>query len=99
MSSTKTHDSQLYKTNRVLLRRMVERTGQPCAYCGLPIDLNAPKSAPLSFTVDHVVPVSAGGSDRMDNLVPAHYRCNIAKSDKIAIQQPKKASKATRRWW
>lgn len=57
----------------------------PCHYCGLPIDYYAPASSPLAFTADHVIPVAAGGSDRRENLVHAHNKCNRAKSDSLAM--------------
>jgi len=38
---------------------------------------------PLSPSVDHVIPVSAGGSDRDDNLRAAHWGCNKAKGDQL----------------
>ncbi len=45
-----------------------------CAYCtatGLPLE------------IDHVVPQSHGGSDRVSNLVIACRACNLAKGDKL----------------
>ncbi len=71
----------------------------PCFYCGMPFDFNTRRTtAPLAFTVDHVVPVAAGGTDRLENLVPAHYRCNRAKSDTLVTPQKATGRKATRRW-
>jgi hypothetical protein len=45
-----------------------------CQYCGL----KAPEGTTL--TIDHVVPVSLGGSDFPDNLVAACRDCNAGKS-------------------
>lgn len=41
-----------------------------CFYCGRQTKL----------TKDHVVPISRGGSDTLDNIVPACMRCNRLKS-------------------
>lgn len=41
----------------------------PCAYCG---DI-------LPTTVDHVIPVSRGGTNDRSNLVPACTSCNMEK--------------------
>jgi 5-methylcytosine-specific restriction endonuclease McrA len=30
----------------------------------------------MSFSVDHIIPVEQGGSDRASNLIPAHLGCN-----------------------
>jgi hypothetical protein len=37
---------------------------------------------PDSFCVDHVKPQTRGGSDEIQNLVPACFSCNRTKSDK-----------------
>lgn len=56
----------------------------PCAICGKEIDYDARFPAPLSPTVDHIIPISLGGhpSD-IENLQPAHFCCNRAKADKL----------------
>ena len=45
-----------------------------CGYCGV-----SESSAGGELTVDHFVPVSAGGDDSDDNLVYACIRCNLNK--------------------
>lgn len=49
------------------------KTDGCCWYCGK-------QTNPFrDFTVDHVHPVSLGGSDDVDNLVPACRSCNCSK--------------------
>ena len=56
-----------HRWNRAML---VKRDGMVCALCGEPI-------ATLSeVTIDHIVPLSRGGTDRLDNLRLAHEACN-----------------------
>ena len=43
-----------------------------CAYCGQPLLAG-------SFTVDHVIPQSKGGTSKISNLLPCCYRCNQLK--------------------
>ncbi len=43
-----------------------------CTYCGL--------EKPL--TVDHMIPLSKGGSNSIDNITPACLTCNCSKGDK-----------------
>lgn len=58
--------------------------GADCHICGEAIDLNAPTAvgAPgweLGFHPDHVLPISKGGLDTLDNIRPAHAYCNHRK--------------------
>lgn len=48
--------------------------GGLCAYCVKPL--------PPNFHVDHVVPLSKGGTNERSNLVAACPSCNLRKSDK-----------------
>ena len=47
-----------------------------CGYCGV-----SEEDAGGDLTVDHFVPVGAGGDDSDDNLVYACFRCNLFKGD------------------
>ncbi|MBD2458172.1 HNH endonuclease [Nostoc sp. FACHB-87] len=39
----------------------------------------------VSFTVDHVIPLSKGGANSIDNLALACFHCNRKKSDKVKV--------------
>ena len=39
---------------------------------------------PMAYVVDHILPLSAGGPDTIDNKQPAHRVCNRQKSDKVS---------------
>lgn len=45
-----------------------------CMYCGEPLD--------LSFHIDHVMPISKGGSNQRENLVASCPNCNQVKHAK-----------------
>lgn len=34
-------------------------------------------------TLDHVIPLSRGGADEIDNTVACHYTCNMEKGNKL----------------
>lgn len=51
-----------------------DKYGGRCAYCGAP--LTRGRSGDTAFQVDHLHPRYLGGSDEMDNLVPACRICN-----------------------
>jgi len=66
---------------RALLRSMLrQRDGDLCGICGLTVG-NAPHPDPLSPSVDHIIPVSAGGG-RHDaaNVQLVHLACNTRKA-------------------
>lgn len=68
-------------TRREQHRRVIRRLKPPCALCGKPIDYTLGHLDPMSFVVDHIVPLNRGGADELDNLQPAHRGCNRDKSD------------------
>lgn len=63
-------------------RRFVSISVEWCHICGLPIpgDIASSKH-PLFGTVDHVIPRSRGGSNRLDNRRAAHRLCNSIKGN------------------
>ncbi|MGO8951290.1 MAG: RNA-guided endonuclease IscB [Ktedonobacterales bacterium] len=54
---------------------LLEKFGHRCAYCG---------KTGVPFEVEHMVPHSRGGSDRVSNLTIACHSCNQAKGDRTA---------------
>lgn len=80
-------------------RRLVadqKAKGLPCARCGGYINPNLDPRSPWSFTLDHIVPLSKGGS-LLDpaNARSMHRRCNSARGNRTAAAAPLRAS---RRW-
>lgn len=73
----------------------VKALGMPCARCGHAINPTLDPRHPLSFTLDHIVPLSKGG-DLLDpaNARSMHRRCNSARGNRTA-PQPLNTS---RRW-
>ena len=53
--------------------RILIRDGYCCQYCG----------SEDATTVDHVLPISKGGTDDPDNLVAACTRCNYSKGNRM----------------
>lgn len=64
-------------------KRILDRDGWRCYLCAGAIDPTLRWPNPRSASVDHVVPVSAGGADTDDNLRATHWGCNEAKGDKL----------------
>lgn len=57
-------------------KRMVDRHGSTCFYCG--------RKGPV--TMDHVMPVSRGGTHSVGNLVPACANCNSSKRHRTVME-------------
>lgn len=57
--------------------------GFECAYCGKRMELKWGDTE-LSFTIDHILARSHGGSDRVHNLTFACQSCNSMKGNKDA---------------
>lgn len=64
-------------------RRIFERDGQMCQYCGEAVSWGRPFGWPLQGDspahVDHIVPRSRGGQNDDENLALACERCNESK--------------------
>ena len=50
----------------------------PCFVCGRHVkEKNA--------TLEHIIPVSKGGTDDMENLAISHYQCNQRRGNEVAV--------------
>jgi 5-methylcytosine-specific restriction endonuclease McrA len=56
---------------------LLEKFGRRCAYCG---------ATNIPLEIEHIVPRSRGGSDRVSNLTLACHDCNQSKSNKTAAE-------------
>jgi 5-methylcytosine-specific restriction endonuclease McrA len=66
------------------LDEVLEKYGIVCYICGSEIDMNASRRVGLGdwengLHIDHVLALSRGGSDTLDNVRPSHARCNLNK--------------------
>lgn len=82
---------------RERFRRATRKGEPPCHICGEPIDYQAPHRDPLSFTIDHITPINRGGTDTLDNIAAAHWKCNCEKQD--AMPLPTGVRYVTDRTW
>ena len=60
-------------------RAVIRRAKPPCGICGGDIDYSLDYRDPMSFVVDHIVPLAKGGPDELENKQAAHRTCNRAK--------------------
>lgn len=69
--------------------QVFEAYGKSCYLCQKPIDFDAPRSTKKEgwkkgLHIDHVIPISKGGSDTLKNVRPAHAICNMKKGTRMA---------------
>lgn len=60
-----------------------ERDNWFCGICGLKVDGTLAWPDPMSASLDHIVPLSRGGSHTLDNVQCAHLVCNTRKNDTV----------------
>ena len=64
-------------------RARIKATKAACAICGREIDYTLRADDPMSFVVDHVIPLAKGGPDRIENKQAAHRTCNSTKRARL----------------
>ena len=65
-------------------KNVISTYGVNCHICGLEIDFSVPRQVGKTgwekgLHIDHLIPISKGGPDTLENVRPAHGRCNIDK--------------------
>ena len=73
------------------LKQILDTHGSICHICGSGIDLKAPRTPQkganweTGLHIDHVIPISKGGADTLENVRPAHALCNLRKSNRTNV--------------
>jgi len=73
----------------VTLAKLVKRHSGICQLCGKPVDKMDRRDGHIGYwypTIDHVIPISAGGSHTWDNVQLAHMICNSKKGAQYAAE-------------
>lgn len=68
--------------------QILELYGTNCYLCDMPISLDYSRRAGIDnwrsgLHIDHIIPLSVGGEDNLDNVRPSHAWCNMAKTNKV----------------
>jgi len=66
-----------FKNRRGIISALVDRDGYTCYLCSRGFSSTAPP------TIEHVVPLSRGGTWDFDNLKLAHKKCNVEKGNRL----------------
>jgi 5-methylcytosine-specific restriction endonuclease McrA len=72
-----------------------------CWICGQQIHLSLPARHPMSYTVDHVIPLHIAPDLALQrgNLRAAHLRCNVIRSNKTRTKGVDSTTPKTSRKW
>lgn len=79
----KPHRDPEWRCKRWNLNRLIARERGLCKYCR---KLVTRDQGPRSATIDHVVPIHAGGLDEIENMVLACSKCNQEKGTGTAVE-------------
>jgi hypothetical protein len=65
--------------------QILNKWGTNCHICFLPIELDAPRQPGVAgwekgLHLDHVIRISEGGPDTLENIKPSHGLCNLRKN-------------------
>lgn len=68
--------------------QVIATYGGDCYLCGLDIDFLATRKCGIEgwesgFHLDHLIPLSKGGEDTLDNVRPSHAVCNLQKAGNL----------------
>lgn len=63
--------------------KLYESNNWECKLCGKPVDKYEPYPNPKSASLDHIIPLSKGGTHTIDNVQLAHLGCNREKYDEL----------------
>lgn len=85
-----------YKSKRRALRRggdyikydratIFKRDNGICCICQKEIDIVLRSPHRMSFTIQHLRPLSLGGADAPYNVAPAHYSCNSSIGNRVVM--------------
>jgi hypothetical protein len=61
---------------------IAQRDGWRCQLCRKPVNPRKRFPDPMSASIDHIVPISQGGTDMRSNVQLAHLFCNMSKGNR-----------------
>lgn len=76
------------QTKRYTEAQVLAVYGEICHLCNGQIDMSAPRWTGAQgwesgLQIDHVIPISKGGPDSLENVRPSHGKCNLFKSANV----------------
>lgn len=72
-----------------------EASGKTCCLCGTRIDNTLSSPRPMSPTIEHLTPISRGGTHNLDNIDFSHRTCNTKKGPRTLDEYREYMKQAT----
>lgn len=69
-------------------KSIYKRDKYKCQLCGENVNMEKSYPDPMSPSIDHILPLSKGGTHEPDNVQLAHLRCNLKKHNTILPKTP-----------
>lgn len=76
----------LGRSGRYKIADVIARDGNRCHLCNRTVDMTLPGTHKQGPTIDHLIPLSAGGDDVLSNVALAHRSCNCARGSRGPAQ-------------
>jgi 5-methylcytosine-specific restriction endonuclease McrA len=71
------------KQKRWIMSNLIRKYKGRCVSCDIPVSKRFTEPLEDSYgTIDHIVSLSNGGTDNLNNLALMCYKCNMAKGNK-----------------
>lgn len=80
-------------SSKYLESDVIDLYGTTCYICLEEIDMSASRRSGIGnnweqgLHIDHIIPLSKGGNDSIDNVRPAHAICNLKKGSKLVTKE------------
>jgi hypothetical protein len=71
----------------ITLGKLIKRDKGRCALCGKKVNIKVHSNHEYYPSIDHILPVSKGGTHTWHNVQLAHRRCNTLKKDNLYVEQ------------
>lgn len=67
----------------ITTKSVIDRDGNQCRLCGSEVNTTLTGRNPIAPSIDHIIPLSRGGSHTFKNVQLAHFGCNSRKNNSM----------------
>ena len=86
INTRKNHARRAAGSQTMSVHELARRDGATCNICRKRVDMTLPGTHKNGPTVDHLLPVSLGGTNDPHNLALAHRKCNVSRKADPQVQ-------------